>query len=141
MNNTVERYILFSAGGHRYAVDVNSVETIAELLPEYPVPRSPRFLRGVVNIHGKLAAVIDLSLYVGTGPVKNERNLLLLRMPGIAVAIAVEQMERLISAEEILSIEAVEADSGGGTLLLVDGSASLLALGPLVNSLERALVA
>ena len=54
--------MLFSCGERRYAVDVNAVDEISELLPEYPLPDSFRFLRGVVTIHGKLAVVLDLSL-------------------------------------------------------------------------------
>jgi len=138
MSKTAVSYMLFSAGGRRYAVDIDTVEGIAEMLPEYPIPHAPRFLRGVVNIHGKLAAVIDLSMYLGTGPVKNGRNLLLLRMPGSALAIVVEQLERLLPAGEILSIETAAGDRGGATLLLADGRAELLVLEPLVTSLEKA---
>jgi purine-binding chemotaxis protein CheW len=133
--------MLFSAGGRRYAVDVEFVDEVAEMSPEYPIPDSPRFLRGVVNIHGKLATVVDLSIYLGTGPVKNGRNLLLLRMPGIALAIVVEQMERLFSSEEIISTESAQSESGRAVLTLADGQATLLELEPLVISLEKALVA
>jgi len=141
MSKTAESYMLFSVGGRRYAMAIDSVDGIAEMLPEYPIPHAPRFLRGVVNIHGKLAAVIDLSLYLGTGPVKNGRNLLLLRMPGSALAIVVEQMERLLAGREILSIETAAGEGGGATLLLADGRAELLPLEQLVSSLEKALAA
>jgi len=141
MSKTAESYMLFSVGGRRYAVAIDSVDGIAEMLPEYPIPHAPRFLRGVVNIHGKLAAVIDLSLYLGTGPVKNGRNLLLLRTPGSALAIVVEQMERLLAGREILSIETAAGEGGGATLLLADGRAELLPLEQLVSSLEKALAA
>jgi purine-binding chemotaxis protein CheW len=141
MSNPALKYMLFSAGGRRYAVDVDFVDEIAEMLPEHPIPHSPRFLRGVVNIHGKLAAVIDFSMYLGTGAVKQGRNLLLLRMPGTALAIIVEQMERMLSAEDIVSIESVEGDPAGATLQLADGTASLLSVEPLVLSVEKALMA
>jgi chemotaxis signal transduction protein len=141
MSKPAASYMLFSTGGRRYAVDVDFVDAIAEMLPEHPIPHAPRFLRGVVNIHGKLAAVVDLSMYLGTGPVKNGRNLLLLRLSGTALAIVVDQMERLFAAEEILSIEAAAGGHGGATLQLADGRADLLELEPLVNSLEKALVA
>ena len=141
MHKPAQSYMLFSTGGSRYAVDVDMVDEIAEMLPEYPIPHAPRFLRGVVNIHGKLAAVVDLSLYLGSGPEKNGRNLLLLRMAGSALAIVVEQMERLLLADEILSIESAEGDSCGAALLFADGRADLLALEPLLQSLEKALVA
>lgn len=141
MSNPATGYMLFSAGGRRYAVDVDVVDEFAEMLPEYPVPYAPRFLRGVVNIHGKLAAVIDLSMYLGAGPAKQGRNLLLLRGPGSALAIVVEQMERLLVADEILAIEAADSDSGAATLQLADGTAILLSFDHLITSLEKALVA
>lgn len=141
MSEPAVRYMLFSAGGRRYAINADCVDAIAEMLPEYPVPHAPRFLRGVVNIHGKLAAAIDLSMYLGTGPVKNGRNLLLLRLPGISLALVVEQMERLFAADEIVTMASSGGESGGVTLQLADGTAALLELEPLVTSLERALVA
>ena len=130
--------MLFSTGGHRYAVDVDAVDEIAELLPEYPIPDSPRFLRGVVNIHGKLAAVLDLSLYLGTGPVRNGRNLLLLKMPGSGLAIIVEQMERMIFADEIISSEPGVAEFEVAIFALPEGKAALLATESLVESVEKA---
>jgi chemotaxis signal transduction protein len=140
MSKPAVGYMLFSTGGRRYAVDVDCVDEIAEMLPEYPIPYAPRFLRGVVNIHGKLAVTVDLSLYLGTGPEKKGRNLLLLKMPGSALAIVVEQMERLLAAEEILSTESAGGEFGD-TLQLADGTAALLSFETLVGSLEKALVA
>jgi len=139
MNSASVRYMLFSAGGLRYAVNVDYLDEISGLLPEYPIPRSPRFLRGVVNIHGKLAVVFDLSMYVGTGPVKKGCNLLLLKMPDTSLSIVVEQMERMISGDEIVSIES--GGSGATTFILSDGKAELLDPEKLVDSMEKSFVA
>src|SRR5689334_6320296 len=140
MNSAATRYMLFSAGGLRYAVNVDYLDEISELLPEYPIPQSPRFLRGVVNIHGKLAVVFDLSMYVGTGPVKKGCNLLLLKMPETSLSIVVEQMERMISGDEIVSFEQGPGASAT-TLILSDGKAELLDPEKLVDSMEKSLVA
>lgn len=134
------RYMLFSTGGLRYAVNVDYLDEISELLPEYPIPQAPRFLRGVVNIHGKLAPVFDLSMYVGTGPVKKGCNLLLLKMPETSLSIVVEQMERMISGDEIVSIERGSGASGATTFILSDGKAELLDTEQLVASMEKSLV-
>jgi chemotaxis signal transduction protein len=139
MHKSAVRYLLFRAGGCRFAVNVDTVDEVAEMLPEYPIPGAPRFLRGVVNIHGKIAASLDLSLYTGTGPVKHGRNLLLLRMPETALAVVAEELERMISADEILSEEPAESEFSSATLTLADGRAALLAVEPLVASVEKAL--
>ncbi|HXC93816.1 MAG TPA: chemotaxis protein CheW [Geobacteraceae bacterium] len=129
--------MLFSTGGLRYAVNVDYLDEISELLPEYPIPQSPRFLRGVVNIHGKLAVVFDLSLYVGTGPVKKGCNLLLLKMPESSLSIVVERMERMISGDEILSIS---QGPSATTFILSDGNAELLDPQQLIDSMEKSFV-
>lgn len=131
--------MLFSCDEHRYAVDVNAVDEIAELLPEYPIPDSIRFLRGVVNIHGKLAVVLDLSLYLGTGPVKNGQNLLLLKLPDTGLALVVNQVERIIFNDEIMSSEPGTSEFEEAILTLKDGRVVLLSLGLLVTSIEKAI--
>jgi chemotaxis signal transduction protein len=132
--------MLFSTGGRRYAVDVDAVDEIAAMLPECPVPGAPEFLRGVATIHGKFAAVVDLSMFLGTEPTRNGNNLLLFRKSGSALAIVVEQMERLCFAEEVLSTDSGPDDeSGSKTIRLADGTAVLLSLDRLIDSLEKAL--
>jgi len=131
--------MLFSCDEHRYAVDVNAVDEIAELLPEYPIPDSIRFLRGVVNIHGKLAVVLDLSLYLGTGPVKNGQNLLLLKLPDTGLALVVNQVERIIFNDEIMRSEPGTSEFEEAILTLKDGRVVLLSLGLLVDSIEKAI--
>lgn len=131
--------MLFSCGERRFAVEVTAVDEISELLPEYPLPDSPRFLRGVVAIHGKLAAVLDLSLYLGFGPVRNGKNLLLLKLPETGLAILVSRTERIIFADEIIASEPGISEIEDAILTLDDGRVVLLALNTLVDSLEKAL--
>lgn len=139
MNDRISRYMLFTCGEHRYAVDVEAVDEISELLPEHPIPDSPRFLRGVVNIHGKIAALLDLSMYLGTGQVKNGRNLLLLKIPGTCLALIVSQMERMIFEDDIIAFDPGGAEFEKAVLSLSDGKASLLELDSLLLSIEKAL--
>jgi len=139
MNKRIEQYMLFACGERRYVVAVSAVDEISGLLPEYPLPDGPRFLQSAVNIHGKLAAVLDLSMYLGFGPVKNGQSLLLLRLPGVGLALKVSHVERIFPAAEILATEAGSAEFAEAVLTLAEGPALLLALPALVDSLEKAL--
>lgn len=131
--------MLFSCGEQRYAVDVHSVDEISGLLPEYPLPDSFRFLRGVINIHGKLAVVLDLSMYLGAGPVRNGQNLLLLKLPDTGLALVVSQLERIIFTDEIISSEPGRAEFEAAILTLKDGRVVQLSLEMLVDSIEKAI--
>lgn len=131
--------MLFTLCGQRYALEVEAVAEIAEMLPEYPIPFAPRFLRGIVNIHGKLAAILDLALYSGAGGATNGRNLLLLNVPDTSLALIVEQMERIISSEEIMSLEEGKGSLEKSTLILADGPATLLDVDALLEGIEGVL--
>jgi chemotaxis signal transduction protein len=139
MNDRISQYMLFSCGERRYAVAVDAVDEISELLPEYPIPDSSRFLRGVVTIHGKLAAVLDLSLYLGTGPTRKGQNLLLLKIPETGLALIVSQMERIIFKDEIIGSEPGTSEFEEAILTLQDGTVALLSLDSLVDSIEKAI--
>lgn len=128
--------MLFRVCGQRFALNVADVAEISEILPEYPIPNAPPFLRGVVNIHGRVAAVLDLSLYLGHSPSSNCRNLVLLNRAGSSLALLVEQMERMIDSDAITAVQQVEGNRGLVELVLADGSVTLLDVDGLLSSLE-----
>lgn len=131
------RYMLFRLLGRRFLLEVEGVAEISEMLPEYPVPNSPPFLRGVVNIHGRVAAVLDLGLYLGIGPTDKGRTLLLLNSPDSSLALLVEQVERMISSDDIGAMEVGSDRLLPIELLLADGRASLLNVAALLDSVEK----
>lgn len=139
MSDQTLKYMLFTCKERRFAVDITAVDEISELVPKYQLPDSPRFLRGVVAIHGKFAAVLDLSMYLGFGPVRDGQNLLLLKLPDTGLAILVSRTERIISMDEIITSAPGNSEFEAATLTLHDGQAALLATDALVDSLEKAL--
>ena len=139
MSDSFARYMLFSLCGQRYAVAAEEVAEIAEMLPAYPIPFAPRFLHGIVNIHGKLAAVLDLALFTGAGIATHGNNLLLLTVPGAALALIVDQMERIISSEEILSEEEGKGALEKARFMLIDGPVTLLDVNAVLDGVEGVL--
>lgn len=139
MGEPLQRYMLFSLSDQRYAIEVEAVTEISGMLTAYPIPFAPRFMRGVVNIHGKIAAVLDLALFSGKGAATKGRNLILLNRADTSLALVVEQTERIVSSEEILSREAGRDSLEKGRLLLADGTAILLAVDDLLAAIEAVL--
>src|SRR5512133_3521207 len=137
MGDAQLRYMLFSLNERRYAIEVENVAEIAEIPTAYPIPFAPRFMRGVVNIHGKIAAILDLALFSGVGTVTNDGTVLLLNCPDTSLALIVDQMERIISSEEIISREAGEGPLEQGRLILSDGPVTVIARNALLDGIER----
>ena len=62
---TGEKYLLFLLGGERYGLNVREVREIVGLYPITPVPHMPPFVKGVINLRGKLIPILDLRLRFG----------------------------------------------------------------------------
>lgn len=57
--------LVFDLGNERYGVDVMLVRTVRTISHITPVPGTPAFYPGVVNIRGKILTVLDLRAFFG----------------------------------------------------------------------------
>ncbi len=64
------RYLTFRLGEEVYATGIMTVREIIELLEITPVPRSPHFMRGVINLRGRVIPVVDIRSYFGMSPLE-----------------------------------------------------------------------
>ena len=65
------KYLTFALNKESYAIDVLQVREIIRLTPITAVPQMPPFVRGVINLRGKIIPVIDLRLRFGCVEVQN----------------------------------------------------------------------
>lgn len=57
-----EKYLTFSLKEEEYGIGILKVKEIIGMMPITSVPRTPEFVKGVVNLRGKVIPVIDLRL-------------------------------------------------------------------------------
>lgn len=55
-----EKYLTFNLGVEQYGLEILKVREIIGLMDITKVPRTPEFIRGVINLRGKVIPVIDL---------------------------------------------------------------------------------
>ncbi len=56
------RYLTFVLGRESYGIPVLKVREIIRMIDITPVPRMPAYVKGVINLRGKVMPVIDLRL-------------------------------------------------------------------------------
>jgi purine-binding chemotaxis protein CheW len=56
------QYLTFKLGGEVFALDVAEVREVLDFTAITRVPRTPEFLRGVINLRGNVVPVVDLRL-------------------------------------------------------------------------------
>lgn len=105
-----DRHVLFRVARERYALPLEAVREV--VLPQPPfarVPRTAGAVRGVMNLRGRVVAVVDLAELLGLEPRALEE--------GHGQVIILERGKRalglLIAA--VLGVEPVEAEPGGAS--------------------------
>ncbi len=64
----VGKYLTFALGGEEYGIAILKVMEIITMVPITPVPRTAEFVKGVINLRGKVVPVVDLRVRLGMKP-------------------------------------------------------------------------
>jgi len=56
------KYLTFSLAGEEYGIGILKIKEIIGMMPITTVPRTPSFVKGVINLRGKVIPVVDLRL-------------------------------------------------------------------------------
>lgn len=59
------KYLAFSLGNERYGVEILKVQEIIGVIKITNVPQSPHYIKGVINLRGKIIPVVDLRIKLG----------------------------------------------------------------------------
>ena len=65
MKDNAREMLVFKLGSEEYGVDILKVQEIRGYEKVTPIPRSPDYLKGVVNLRGTIVPVIDLRVKFG----------------------------------------------------------------------------
>jgi purine-binding chemotaxis protein CheW len=61
-DNTTLQYLTFGLGEEVFALETGSVREVIELVPVTRMPKTPPFMRGVINLRGHAVPVVDLRI-------------------------------------------------------------------------------
>lgn len=61
-NSTTNKYLTFVLATEEYAVDILRVQEIKGWSKVTPIPNTPDYIRGVINLRGTIVPIIDLRL-------------------------------------------------------------------------------
>ncbi len=60
--------IAFRIGTQEFCIDIMSIREIRGWTPATPLPKSPSFVRGVINLRGTVLPIVDLAVRLGFAP-------------------------------------------------------------------------
>jgi purine-binding chemotaxis protein CheW len=106
---TPEQLLTFLIGADEYGISILHVREIAEYRPLTPVPKTPPWMRGVMNLRGTVVPVVDLASKLGLEqtPVSRRTCLVIVEMnvegESFVMAVMVDSVSRVVdvSREDI----------------------------------------
>ncbi len=70
----VRQYLTLTLEAELFAVDVAKVREVLDYTTITKIPRTPEYMRGVLNLRGSVVPVIDLRLKFGMSKTENRKN-------------------------------------------------------------------
>ena len=92
------KYLTFVLDGRRYGVPISTVREINRVSEITPVPKTPQFVVGVMNLRGKAIPVVDLRMKLGVkaGPFTRETCIIVIDTTGGESGIIVDAVHEVI---------------------------------------------
>ena len=90
--------LVFKLGNEEYGVDILKVQEIRGYEKVTPIPRSPDFLKGVVNLRGSIVPVIDMRVKFGLANVTYDSLtvVIVLRIAGRIIGAVVDGVSDVV---------------------------------------------
>ena len=116
------KYLTFTLANEDHGIGILKIKEIIGMMPVTPVPQTPEFVKGVINLRGKVIPVVDLRLRFGMEEIEyTERTcIIVVEIEGqdatVLIGIVVD------SVSEVLNIkgEEIEDTPTFGTKLNTD---------------------
>lgn len=119
---------VLAIGVERYGIDVERVQEIKELAGVTPVPATPAFWRGLVNLRGSLFPLLDLGLYLGlpSADGAGAGTVVVIGSHGLWVGLLVDEVPEIVRLRaDAIGAPGAEAP-GGRTDVVLGMTADLL---------------
>ena len=96
------KYLTFFLGEEEYGIEILRVNEIIGMLPITPIPRTDPWVRGVVNLRGKVIPVLDLRLKLGMEAAEetDETCIIVVQMQGTLIGVIVDKVSEVLDIDE-----------------------------------------
>jgi purine-binding chemotaxis protein CheW len=128
------KFLTFFLHGEEYGLEILKVHEIIGIMPITRIPRSPDYIRGVINLRGKVIPIMDLRTRFSMPATDTDEGCIIVaQIRGVQIGMVVDKVNEVcnISPEEVEDTPSFGADvhtefllglakQGGRVKLLLD---------------------
>jgi len=96
------KFVVFSIAEQRYALPLETVETVVRMVEITELPGAPEFIRGVINFHGDVIPVLDLrkKFSLGELPIKINDQLVIINFKNKHYSVIADVVNEVLECTE-----------------------------------------
>lgn len=98
------KYLTFYLAEEEYGIEILRVREIIGMMEITSVPQTPEYIRGMLNLRGKVIPVVDLRLKFGMEPTEQTEETCI-------IVVETEEAERGIIVDKVSEVLAIPADA------------------------------
>jgi len=103
-NNSEQSFklVVFELDKEEYAVEITELQEIINIPEITPVPNAPKFIKGILNLRGKISVVVDLEKrfdLVREFENKEEGNVIITEVEGNNFGVIVDKVSEIITVQ------------------------------------------
>lgn len=93
--------ISFNVAGQAFCVDVMRVREIKGWIPATPLPHTPSYMRGVIDLRGAILSIVDLASRLGFPPTDPSARhvIIVVELKGDVVGLLVESVSDILNID------------------------------------------
>ncbi len=101
-NTDVRQYVVFKLGQDEYGVDIQKVTTIEQVKSIARVPRTPAYIKGVLNLRGDIIPIMDLRerFNLPVEPDTEDTRIIIIKIEEISIGIIVDSVAEVMNLTE-----------------------------------------
>jgi len=105
LDSRAGKYLTFFLASEEYGVEILKVQEIIGRMPITPVPLTSRYIRGVINLRGKIHPIMDLKIKFGMDEtqITDETCIIVIKTTSMMMGVLVDKVSEVvnISSEDI----------------------------------------
>jgi purine-binding chemotaxis protein CheW len=126
------KYLTFFLANEEYGVEILKVQEIIGRMPITPVPMTSKYIRGVINLRGKIHPIMDLKVKFGMAPtaMTDETCIIVIKTEKVMTGILVDKVSEVVNvtSEDIEDTPSFGTDINSDYLLGVSKTGGRISL-------------
>lgn len=102
INSNTTQFVVFKLGDEEYGVNILKVTTIEKMVTIARVPKTPDFVKGVINLRGEIIPIMDLRTRFKRPAIEEteDTRIIIIKLDDISLGIIVDSVIEVLQLDD-----------------------------------------